>query len=128
METSAFWLRLTEARAARSLSMDQQVIAKELGVYQSAVTKWNTGKGLPTLDRCIQLARDAKVCVEWLLTGRAPKRPAGAGDAEFDVLMQAWDQLSTEAKREVVNFAKFHVRALDRPADSRSTPKKTIGH
>ena len=128
VETSPFWLRLTEARTLRGLSMDQQVIARELNVYQSAVTKWKTGKGLPTLDRCIELAVTARVCVEWLLTGRAPKYPAGAGDAEFDSLMAAWDQLSTSAKREVVSFAIFHVRGLDRPADSRSTTKPRIGH
>jgi transcriptional regulator with XRE-family HTH domain len=106
-KTSDFWRRLERARDRRGLSMDQKAIAKELRVYQSAVTKWKTGLSLPTLAKAIKLAIDAGVCVDWLLTGRQPEFPGGVADPEMGKLLEVWPDLSGELKRGVVAYAAF---------------------
>lgn len=119
-DTSEFWKRLTKARLRKTLSMDQGDVAKELGVYQSAVTKWKTGKSLPTLANAIKLATDAEVCVDWLLTGRLPERPGLCVDAELAKLMAIWDALQPETAKEIVAYANYRrsIEGGDQPANS----------
>lgn len=106
-KTSDFWMRLARARERKGLTMDQQAIAKELGIFQSAVTKWKTGLGLPKLATAIKLATGAGVCVDWLLTGRPPELPGAQVDPELTRLLGFWEKLSEDLKKEIVGFAVF---------------------
>ena len=53
----------------------QAELARIMGVSQKGARKWLEGEGLPTLEKCIALARWAGVGTEWLLTGRGPMEP-----------------------------------------------------
>lgn len=117
--TSEFWKRLTNARDEARLSRDQEAIAKELGVWQSAVTKWKTGKGLPTLSKAIEIANRADVCVEWLLTGRGPRRPGAVDDPKLARLIGLWDKLLPETADEVLSFAIFKRASQNQSAANR---------
>lgn len=105
--TSDFWKRLSESRQAAGLSNDQEAIAKELDVWQSAVTKWKTGKGLPTLSKAIEIANKAGVCVDWLLTGRGQRNVGNTDDPRLAKLLSFWNQLPVEIAEEVLSFATF---------------------
>jgi len=85
--------------------MDQKAIAKELHVYQSAVTKWKTGLSLPKITTVRKLAISSGVCVDWLLTSREPEFPGGAPDAHMAQLLQIWGNFSDEMKHAVVGYA-----------------------
>lgn len=125
-KTSDFWKRLARARERRGLSMDQKAIAKEFHVYQSAVTKWKTGLGLPKLDTVRKLAVSAGVCVDWLLTNRAPEFPGGAPDPEMAQLLQFWGDLSDELKRAVVGYAVYSQTGVLQ-APQKRPPAQQIG-
>lgn len=86
-------------------TVKQQEVAKIFSVGQSSVTKWKTGKDTPSLPRAVDMALEYGVCVEWLLTGRGPKYPGGTSDAELARLLEFWDRLTTETKRNVVGYA-----------------------
>lgn len=75
--TSAFWDRLTEAFADAGYETSQSGVARRMGVGQSAVAKWANGTGLPTLRKCIEIARITGVNTEWLVSGRAAKKNKG---------------------------------------------------
>jgi Helix-turn-helix len=50
-------------------------VADICGVKKQSGQKWLAGISLPTMDHAIQIAEKLGVCVEWLLTGRGPKKP-----------------------------------------------------
>ena len=52
----------------------QTRLAELFRVTPKAARKWLTGLGLPELEMSIRLARWGNVNIEWLLTGRGPKR------------------------------------------------------
>jgi hypothetical protein len=43
--------------------------------------------------------------VEWILTGRGPKRPGKALDHYADRLMQIWADLTLDARQQIVGYA-----------------------
>lgn len=49
-----------------------------LGVSVGCAWNWRTGEKLPGMRNSLVLAKRLGVCVEWMLTGRGPKRPAEA--------------------------------------------------
>lgn len=53
----------------------QAEVARIFDVSQKGARKWLEAEGLPTLSRCIEIAKWAKVSVEWLVAGRGPKKP-----------------------------------------------------
>lgn len=52
----------------------QTVLKKVVDLSQNAVLKWLEGNGYPSMENARQLAVWADVQIEWLLTGRGPKR------------------------------------------------------
>lgn len=131
-KTSPFWRRLLRARAEHvpPLPSRQQDIAKTAGVYQSAVTKWKSGEGLPTLANCIALATEAGVCVEWLLTERGPMRPTAESPAETE-LLALFRLCDDDGQRWVIQTVKYGRTAAftgdpqDRSAFQRKLVEKT---
>ena len=106
-ETSDFWHRLVEMVGPEFPHNNQTAVGKLFGIGQSMVTRWKTGKDTPALPRAIKIATDYGVCVEWLLTGRGPKRPHDTQDPELARLLDFWDRLLPETRAEVVGFAVF---------------------
>lgn len=67
--------RLNEACDDRGIKAygRNQVLCKQIGVSQPAVSKWLTGKAYPSIDKIVDLAEFLHVNVEWLITGKGPK-------------------------------------------------------
>ena len=72
------------ARRARNLT--QQQLAEKLGITNRAVSKWETGQGLPDIVLLPDLAAALGVTVDALLAGEAP---GPAGEASEPVLTAA---------------------------------------
>lgn len=56
--------RIKELREERKLTMSQ--LAKELGIRQSTISRWERGERLPNLDAIIALAKFFKVSTDYL--------------------------------------------------------------
>lgn len=113
-----FWQRLQEAFREAQLPTSGNAIAELLRMSQGSVNRWQQDKGLPELDTVRDLALRSKVSVEWLLTGRGPKKPLRF-DEETQELLAAWTELN-ENGRHHVRMAAQSARALqaqsERPA------------
>jgi transcriptional regulator with XRE-family HTH domain len=82
-------------------------VGKLFHLGQSAITKWKTGKDLPSLPRSIEIAKRYGVNVEWLMTGRGPMRPGDAKDQTLGEVMELWDKLSEASRLEVAKFVRY---------------------
>ena len=96
----SFWDRLIEAWGARELPTSQLGIAGALSMSQGSVGRWARGEGLPELDVVRELALRGDVCIEWLLTGRGPKRPMPV-DEETNELLEIWRKLKDNGRHSV---------------------------
>ena len=108
MKNSIFQ-RIVEAREEAGLDTTQVAIAKDLGLAQSSVHQWKEGKGL-RLSHALKIAEQTNVCVEWLFTGRPPKRPIKSG-SETARLLEILDRLPDEILQEVLNYAEFRAKS-----------------
>ena len=66
------------AAARRARGLTQQQLAEKLGITNRAVSKWETGQGLPDIVLLPDLSAALGVTVDALLAGEAPG-PAGGG-------------------------------------------------
>lgn len=126
--TTTFWDRLTSAFEGAGLDTSQSAIARQVGLGQSAVAKWASGAGYPTLRHCIHIARMTDVSVEWLLTGRGNKKQEGSDMDELtQALLNHWAELSEDARREILDFVEFRATKEQddtRPAHKPRPPRK----
>lgn len=121
--TSAFWDRLTEAFADAGYETSQSGVARRMGVGQSAVAKWANGTGLPTLRKCIEIARITGVNTEWLVSGRGSKKEQGASvDETTKQLLERIADASDDDRKEILAFVEF--KLATRPATPPQSPKK----
>lgn len=60
--------RLQTAMAARGIRK-QIVLASELGVNESAISRWQQGAGL-SLDHAVKLCETLDISLDWLILGR----------------------------------------------------------
>jgi energy-coupling factor transporter ATP-binding protein EcfA2/transcriptional regulator with XRE-family HTH domain len=120
-----FWDRLQAAFKRAGLDTSQSAIARQVGIGQSAVARWASGGGYPTLDKCIKIALLTGCRVEWLLTGRGVMR--GEGD-DMDELTQSllatWGQLSAQTKREILEFIEFRAAKASPPPHGPNGPSE----
>ena len=76
-EKEGFANRLNEALTDSAYPVKgenrQAIVGKIFGVTQKAARKWLEGEGMPTLERCIFIAKQLEVQFEWLMTGRGTK-------------------------------------------------------
>lgn len=54
---------------------NQQEIADAFNVSQATISEWWNSRKMPSLEKLIEIALYLGVCVEWLATGRGPKKP-----------------------------------------------------
>lgn len=99
-----FWDRLTDAVREAGKRPTQTVIAGLCGIKQGSVAEWKAGTSYPRLDNGLSLAVALNVCVEWLYTGRGPKRPPPI-DEEGQRLWLIWQTLPEIEKARVVSYA-----------------------
>lgn len=89
--------RLAEARKARGLS--QAEAAERLGVSRQAISRWETGAGIPTLDNLMQLGTLYQVSLDALVYGAGPAETEEApGAPEMEAQMQE-PKMTREPKR-----------------------------
>lgn len=63
--------KLKQIRNNEGISQEQ--LAERIGVSRQAVTKWETGKGLPDIENMTILAEIFKVTLDELISGTVPK-------------------------------------------------------
>lgn len=109
MRKKSIFDRIVEARRDAGLPTTQISIAKELGISTAAVNKWAKGAGVST-EHILELAYSSGAAVEWLLSGRPPKR---AHDESSSVgrLLTAFEALPEDVQEEVLRFAEFRGKA-----------------
>ena len=83
----------------KKLNISQEELGARLGVSRQAVSKWETGRGLPSVDLLEPLAEALDLTVSELLSGREltpeelaqhkTKRPA----ARRHICLVSWDEL-----------------------------------
>lgn len=106
MASATFWTRLMEAMREADQPESQAAVARLIGIKQPSVHEWAYG-GLPTLDRCRDLAAKLDVCVEWLYTGRGPKRPAVPSDPDAAKLWEIWLKLTPDSRQNLTGYAAY---------------------
>lgn len=84
----------------------QTRLGKRFGVTQTAARKWLSGDGLPEYEKSIELAAWAKVNLEWLMTGRGPKR-GHLVDTKSLVIGEALSAMPPDERREVLSYMRF---------------------
>lgn len=99
-----FWSRLRDALAELKLPSTQNAVATKLGVKQPSISDWNKPGGFPEAATAVEAALYAKVCVDWLYTGREPKRPAPA-DPIGQRLNNLWPLLDDGQRGELLGRA-----------------------
>lgn len=61
-----------------------EVLVRLFGVSSATVNDWRHGKKCPTMKNALDIAIKLNVCVEWILTGRGPKKPGDDGGHDGD--------------------------------------------
>lgn len=82
-----FSKKLKEIRKNEGLSQDQ--LAEKIGVSRQAITKWETGKGLPDVENMVIIAEIFKTTLDELLrdsaVGQEPKKPVFTSETVYDI-------------------------------------------
>lgn len=79
--------KLKEIRKKEGLSQEQ--LAEKIGVSRQAITKWETGKGLPDVENIVIIAEIFKTTLDELLRDSAakmePKEPVFVSETIYDI-------------------------------------------
>lgn len=83
-------------------------LARLFGLTPNATRKWLLGLGLPNLEQCITVAQWGDVNIEWLLTGRGPKRSqwAATNGVVIDEMLRS---MPKEERQESVAMLRYEV-------------------
>jgi hypothetical protein len=100
----SFLSRALEALGERhpDESPTQTKLAKIAGVSQPTAHEWGLPDRAPSHDKVLKIAGYTGICVEWLYTGRGPKRPP-----PLDPFIQRWLEMDDEMRREISNYYEF---------------------
>lgn len=116
----SFWDRLQEAMGECGMETDNlSAAARLVDAHYSSATKWKDG-GLPRMKHAVKLATKTGVCVEWLLTGRGPKRSTDTVPEDMESLVSLWPQMNAETRKNVIGYAK-----LQRTIQDSNEPERT---
>lgn len=79
--------KLKQIRKNEGLSQDQ--LAEKIGVSRQAITKWETGRGLPDVENMVIIAEIFKTTLDELLrdsaAGQEPKEPVFVSETVYDI-------------------------------------------
>lgn len=96
-------------------SISQEDIATEVGVGQTAVSGWKTGDKEPSIKNAKALALKADICVEFLYSGRGPKRPWGDVTTPLGKLVEVWEHLTDAEQGQLLAYAELLNKAGEKP-------------
>src|SRR5271167_4904072 len=88
-------------------------LARAVGVSDNAIYKWVSGRGQPSMISLVNLARAARVSIEWLATGQdAAKGEAQRGESDEYVYLPRNSVRSsvgrgTVQSRQIVDYLAF---------------------
>jgi transcriptional regulator with XRE-family HTH domain len=108
-EKTGFAERLNEVCSDMELPVErgrQSALAAVFKVTPNAARKWLLGLGMPELDVAIAIAKWGNVNVEWLLSGRGPKRGNLVATKAL-ILDEALRTLPAEERREALDYIKY---------------------
>ena len=91
------------AARRRELGLSQEELAARLHVTDKAVSKWETGRGMPGIDSLEPLAEALGISVSEILSGRrltAEELPKAAGDQIVEIRFE-----KVGIKKTMANFA-----------------------
>jgi len=107
---SAFSHRLNEAlddaNVPDKYAGRQVAVGKMFGVTQKGARKWLEGEGMPSFDKAIEIATRLGVYVEWLWSGRGPKR---LGDASPPNPLET---MPPEPRQATMDFIEFQLTKI----------------
>jgi len=86
----------------------QSQLARQFEVTPKAARKWINGLGLPELEMIMAIARWGNVNMEWLLTGRGPKR-GNLVDTKDLLLGEMMRNLPAATRHEVADFLGYKI-------------------
>ena len=97
--------RLKIARKARRLSGEE--LGQLLGVTQSTISQWESGRRKPKLSTLTRIADALNVCLQWLITGQGQMER----DKSLDAMRAAYESKRPEIKRAEKHTRPFHKSA-----------------
>ena len=77
-------------------------LARAVGVSDNAIYKWASGRGQPSMISLVNLARAARVSIEWLATGQEPSKTEAPGAEARDYVYLPRNSVRTAAGRGTV--------------------------
>ncbi len=86
------------------------LLKPDLDVSQKGARKWLEGEGFPGMENAVILAKKVDISVEWLLTGRGPKRPGVVAIDLSDLqigLAQRWVKLPKNLRDHILSLVYF---------------------
>lgn len=85
----------------------QRHVARLFNVDQKAARKWLEAEGYPKLETVIVIAKTLQVTVEWLLTGRGPKRVMEDNNNHIAALIDMWLKMRPDAQEQWLRYGEF---------------------
>ena len=80
------------AQRRKQLGMSQEELAKQIGVTRQAVSKWESGAALPSVDNIVELARVLEISVDELLQLKEKERESGLSAQSVGLLLDEHSQ------------------------------------
>ena len=90
MQTEQIGAGLSARR--KQLGLSQEELAKRIGVTRQAVSKWESGAALPSVDNIVELARVLEISVDELLQLEQTGREAGLSAQSVGLLLDEHSQ------------------------------------
>lgn len=85
------------AARRKQLGLSQEELAQRLGITRQAVSRWESGTALPTVDNLVELSRELNVSVDELLQLTHAEKEAGLSAESVGLLLD--EQAKRQAKR-----------------------------
>ncbi len=125
---SELWRRFTEGvkDLTPPKAIDQETLATKMGVVQGTISNWKRGEKKPPIDRGIALAEYAGLCVEYLYTGKGPRRPWGDVGRPLAKLVDVWEELTPAQRDDLLQYAEFLRGRKNAESPAGTTPSKNV--
>lgn len=120
---SPFWRRLDEAIGQKWAPFNANSVARRLEMSQGSVYRWFRGEGLPELQTAKDIAKEAGVCIDWLINGVKPKYPISK-DPVLRELFEVCEDLDIAGRERVLRAARGEL--LQQQGESTDERQKRI--
>lgn len=106
----------------------QMFVASKFKVSQKGARKWLEGEGFPKLEQAIIIAKELKVSLEWLLTGRGERRMLDAARSAADRterVIDVWMKMVSEAQTEWLDYGEYLLNKSQKKKPRKAVPQNT---